>query len=70
MSLWLTKKANELKPSPEIEALVSKMNLTDKGKTILYASSPQLKGKLAFNGTCSRGAFRYQKLHKPEHPGA
>lgn len=48
------RKAREFKPSPEIEALVSKMNLTDKGKTILYASSPQLKDKIAFNGTCGR----------------
>ena len=48
------KKADEFKPSPEVEALVSKMNLTDKGKIILYASSPQLKGKIAFNGTCGR----------------
>ena len=37
-------KASEFNPSPEIEALVSKMNLTDRGRTILYASSPQLKG--------------------------
>lgn len=47
-------KASEFKPSPEIEALVSRMNLTDRGRTILYASSPQLKGKAAFNGTCGR----------------
>ncbi|MBQ3280151.1 hypothetical protein IJG92_00605 [Candidatus Saccharibacteria bacterium] len=46
------KKANEFNPSPEIEALVSKMNLTDRAKTMLYASSPQLKDKVAFNGTC------------------
>lgn len=45
-------KASEFNPSPEIETLVSKMNLTDRGKTILYASSPQLKGKVAFNGIC------------------
>lgn len=45
-------KANGFKPSAEIEALVLKMNLTDKAKTILYASSPQLKDKVAFNGTC------------------
>ena len=45
-------KASEFNPSPEIERLVSKMNLTDKGRTILYASSPQLKGKVAFNGVC------------------
>ena len=46
------KKANEFKPSPEIETLVSRMNLTDKGRIILYASSPQLKDKTSFNGTC------------------
>ena len=28
------------------------MRLTDRGKTILYASSPQLKNKKAFNGIC------------------
>ena len=28
------------------------MKLTDRGKTILYASSPQLKSKKAFNGVC------------------
>ncbi len=45
-------KASEFNPSPEIETLVLKMNLTDRGRTILYASSPQLKGKVAFNGIC------------------
>lgn len=48
------RKASEFKPSSEIESLVSKMNLTDKGKAILYASSPQLKDKVTFNGTCGR----------------
>lgn len=48
------KKASEFDPSPEIEALVDKMYLTDKGKTILYASSPQLKDKVTFNGICGR----------------
>ena len=46
------RKASEFKPSSEIETLVAKMNLTDKGKIILYASSPQLKDKAAFNGVC------------------
>lgn len=46
------RKAREFKPSPEIESLTSGMRLTDRGKTILYASSPQLKNKIAFNGIC------------------
>ena len=45
-------KASEFNPSSEIESLVSKMNLTDRGRIILYASSPQLKDKVAFNGIC------------------
>ncbi len=48
------RKAAEFEPSSEIKKLVTKMRLTDKGKTILYASSPQLKGKVAFNGICGR----------------
>lgn len=45
-------KAKEYKPTSEMESLVSGMRLTDRGKTILYASSPQLKNKIAFNGIC------------------
>ena len=47
-------KANNFKSSQEIEFLVQKAKLTDKGKTILYASSPQLKDKSSFNATCGR----------------
>ncbi|MBR3329020.1 hypothetical protein IKG29_00610 [Candidatus Saccharibacteria bacterium] len=47
-------KANSFKPSQEIEFLVQKAKLTDKGKTILYASSPQLKDKTSFNATCGK----------------
>lgn len=46
------RKASEYEPTSEIESLVSRMKLTDRGKTILYASSPQLKSKRAFNGVC------------------
>ena len=47
-------KANNFKSSQEIEFLVQKAKLTDKGKTILYASSPQLKDKSSFNATCGK----------------
>ena len=46
------RKAAEFQPSPEVENLVSKMRLTEKAQAILYASSPQLKAKEAFNGIC------------------
>ncbi len=46
------KRAKEFNPSPKIESLANSLNLTDRAKNILYASSPQLKDKQAFNGYC------------------
>ena len=46
------KKARDFVPSSEIKNLIDGLNLTDTAKDILYASSPQLKDKQAFNGIC------------------
>lgn len=46
------RKARDFTPSPEIQKLIDGLNLTNVAKDILYASSPQLKDKQAFNGIC------------------
>ena len=45
-------KAKDFTPSAEMKGLIDGINLTDRARNILYASSPQLKDKTAFNGVC------------------
>lgn len=45
-------KAGQFTPIAKVEELVNGLKLTGRAKNILYASSPQLKDKVAFNGIC------------------
>lgn len=46
-------KRNAYHPSPEMLEIINHLELTDKGKKILYSSTPLLEDKEAFNESCT-----------------
>lgn len=63
--------AKNYKPTSEITQIVQRIKPTDTGKTIFYASNPQVEDSAEFNGNCKSsegdsavlGCYRAEKIH-------
>ena len=52
-------KAREYQPSAEVATIVDEIRLTDKGKTIFYATNPQIQSATDFNQNCDADEDNY-----------
>ena len=63
--------AKNYKPTADITQIVQRIKPTDTGKTIFYASNPQVEDSAEFNGNCKNsegdsavlGCYRAEKIH-------
>jgi len=51
-------KASQFTPTTQVENLANGIDLTKRGKDILYATSPQIKNKDSFNASCGSNGDR------------